>query len=259
MPVRRCSVFHSLPAAWMLCLCLIVSAMPSGAAASGQPEKTDGIVLASGAGYKKLVNALAEIFTLQTGIKVDLVYGNMARVTALARQSGQVDVVLGDSTYLHGAELDFTRRHTLGHGRLVLAAAPGKTADSAAVLDNPGATRIALPDSAKAIYGIAAREFLLSTGRLPDIAPRLIEVATVPQVFSYLAAGEVDYGFMNLTHALNVADKLGGYVVLDETAHTPVLIMAGVLRAAPSAEQAAAFMGFLESPQARAVITANGL
>jgi molybdate transport system substrate-binding protein len=48
-------------------------------------------------------------------------------------------------------------------------------------------------------------------------------------------------------------------VVLDETAHTPVRIMAGVLRAAPSAEQAAAFMGFLESPQARAVITANGL
>ncbi|MFV0420894.1 molybdate ABC transporter substrate-binding protein [Oleidesulfovibrio sp.] len=237
--------------------CVFTSFSP--AAAADPPASEPQLVLASGAGYKKMVNALVQQFTRSTGITVDRIYGNMGRVTTLAGQTGKVDMVIGDQTYLHGAGLPFAQELILGHGKLVLACPKGHTITSPDVLDDAGMQRIALPDASKAIYGIAAREYLTATGRLPAIKPRLIEVATVPQVFSYLTAGEVDLGFMNLTHALNVADKLGGYLVLNASKHKPILIMAGLLDGAPAPQAALSFLTFLATPQAKTIIQKHGL
>lgn len=217
----------------------------------------DKAVLASGAGYKKMVNALNTAYQKATGQSLDLLFGNMARVTTLARQSGKVDIVLGDQSFLKKAGLPMAVQQKLGKGKLVLAFAKGGKYNSIKGLDTAG--RIALPDVKKAIYGKAAREFLLNTGHLPAIQPRLVEVATIPQVFSYLATNEVDMGFMNLTHTLNVADKIGGYVVLDEKEYSPILIMAALLDGSGRAEQAKAFLAFLKTPEAKRIIQANGL
>ena len=239
------------------CFTLILAlalVLPAGASAS------DNVVLAAGAGYKKMVNALAEAYTNKTGKHLDLIYGNMGKVTTLAKESGKVDVVLGDSQYLlKKAALPVSAQTELGRGKLVLAFAKGSTFSTAADLDNPAAKRIALPDTSKAIYGKAAREYLKSTNRLPDIQPRLVEVATVPQVFSYLATNEVDMGFLNLTHALNVSDKLGGFVVLDVKDYAPISIIAAVLANAPDKEEAQAFLDFVQTAEAQAIVRANGL
>jgi molybdate transport system substrate-binding protein len=214
-------------------------------------------VLASGAGYKKMVNALNAAYQKSTGRSMDLLFGNMARVTTLARQSGQVDIVLGDQSFLRKAGLPLAVQQELGKGRLVLAFAKGGSYTKIEDLDSAG--RIALPDVKKAIYGKAAREFLQNTGRLPDIKPRLVEVSTVPQVFSYLATNEVDMGFMNLTHTLNVVDKLGGYVAVDETKYSPIVIMAALLGTSQRTEQAKAFLAFLKTPEAVKIVRENGL
>lgn len=214
-------------------------------------------VLASGAGYKKMINALNAAYTQATGQSVDLLFGNMARVTTLAKQSGNVDIVLGDKSFLDRAELDLAARQSLGQGKLVLAFAKNGTCSSLADLDTAG--RIALPDTKKAIYGKAARQYLETTKRLPAIKARLVEVSTIPQVFSYLATNEVDMGFMNLTHTLNVADKLGGYVVIDENDYSPILILAGLLSESPNAKEARMFLRFLATPEAQAIMRENGM
>ncbi|WP_316900019.1 molybdate ABC transporter substrate-binding protein [Pseudodesulfovibrio indicus] len=225
-----------------------------------QAGATDSVVLAAGAGYKKMVNALYETYQKKTGAQIDLIYGNMGRVTTLAKESGKVDIVLGDAQFLlKKAALPVTEKTELGRGRLVLAFAKGSKFSKVADLDNPEAGRIAMPDTSKAIYGRAARQFLEQTGRLPAIQSRLVEVATVPQVFSYLATGEVDMGFLNLTHVLNVADKLGGYEVLDEKDYAPISIIAGILTTSPNKAGAEAFLAFLKTDEAQAIVRANGL
>lgn len=225
-----------------------------------QAGATDSVVLAAGAGYKKMVNALYEAYRTKTGAQIDLIYGNMGKVTTLAKESGKVDIVLGDARFLlENAALDVTEKTELGRGRLVLAFAKGSKFSKVADLDDPEAKRIALPDTAKAIYGRATRQYLTKTGRLPGIQPRLVEVGTVPQVFSYLATGEVDMGFLNLTHTLNVADKLGGYEVLDDKDYAPISIIAGILANSPNKDGAAAFLDFLKTDEAQAIVRANGL
>ncbi|WP_367614137.1 molybdate ABC transporter substrate-binding protein [Pseudodesulfovibrio alkaliphilus] len=227
--------------------------LASGAASAHSP------VVAAGAGYKKMVNALAAAYAERSGKQPDLIYGNMGRVTALAMESGKVDLVLGDEAFLSSSGLVFAKTHELGRGQLVLAF-PAKGGFAAVeALDDEAARRIAMPDPVKAIYGKAAREFLENTGRMPAAAPRLIEVATVPQVFSYLVANEVDMGFLNLSYVLDVADKLGGYVILDQSGYAPISIMAGVLRDAPNQEAALEFIAFLRTAQAKAIIISHGL
>jgi molybdate transport system substrate-binding protein len=216
-------------------------------------------VVAAGAGYKKMVNALAAAYTEQTGRQIDLIYGNMGRVTTLAKESGQVDLVLGDEAFLKSSLLVFLETHELGRGKLVLAFPVNSRFSSVAALDDASATRIAMPDPVKAIYGKAAREFLEYSGRTPAITPRLLEVSTIPQVFSYLVAGEVDMGFLNLSYVLDVADKLGGYVAVDESAYSPISIIVGTLQGGANGEAARDFMAFLRTPEAKAIVIKHGL
>lgn len=234
-----------------LALCIIVVMAPA--------ANADDVVLASGAGYKKMVNALNASYEQKTGNSVSLIYGNMARVTTLAHQSGQVGLVLGDETFLNKAELPMVKKLELGRGRLVLAFAKSSKFSKVEDLDNAQAGRIALPDTHKAIYGKAARQFLQSSGRLPAIQPRLVEVATIPQVFSYLNTDEVDMGFINLTHALNVSKHIGGYVIIDEKGYSPIRIIIGVLDTCSNKQQADDFLAFLQTPEAKAIIKSHGL
>jgi molybdate transport system substrate-binding protein len=219
----------------------------------------DDVVLASGAGYKKMVNALVAEYAQQTGNSVDLIFGNMARVITLAKQGDKVGLVLGDSGFLKKVHLPMQSMQELGYGKLVLAFSKSAKASTVEGLDNPLITRVALPDAKKAIYGKAAREFLQSSGRIPTIQPKLVEVSTVPQVFSYLATNEVDMGFLNLTHALNVADKLGGYVMVDEALYSPISIVVGVLANESQAKEQQDFLKFLNTPEAQAIVHKHGL
>jgi len=223
------------------------------------PAHAENAVIASGAGYKKMVNALNAAYKHETGRSLDILFGNMGRVLMLAKQSGKVDLVLGDESFLVGNNLSLSVRQELGKGKLVLAFAESSAFSTESDLDTIKAQRIALPDFKKAVYGKAAREYLINSGRLPRIQPKLVEVATVPQVFSYLTTNEVDMGFLNLTHALNVADKLGGFVVIDESQYSPIHIMTGLLRTSRHKEEAMVFLKFLKTPLAQSIIHENGL
>jgi len=221
------------------------------------PVAAGNAVLAAGAGYKKMVTALNKAYTQKSGHSVDLIFGNMARVTTLAKQSGKVGIVLGDEFFLDKANLPMVTKLELGRGKLVLAYAKSSRFSKLEDLDVAG--RIALPDTKKAIYGKAAREYLQSSGRLPTIKPRLIEVSTIPQVFSYLVTDEVDMGFLNLTHTLNVADKLGGYIIINEKGYSPIRIIVGLLDDCDTMPQANEFLDFLKTPEAKTIIQKHGL
>lgn len=221
----------------------------------------ENMVLAAGGGYKKMVNALAKVYKTETGNDVQLVYGNMGRVTAQAKNSGAVDMVIGARFFFSRAKLNFVRTMELGRGRLVLAwpkdASGGN--DPAALLTASSAKRIAHPDPVRAIYGRAAHQYLERSGLLPEVEKHIVVVATVPQVFSYLSINEVDLGFLNLTHALNVHDSLGGFIEVPQQYYDPIDIIAGELNNAAHPERVADFFRFLKTDKARSIIRENGL
>lgn len=217
------------------------------------------ITIASGAGYRSLVDDIAAQYTLETGKQVELIYGNMARVTAQARNSGVVDMVLGDKSFLDKSGLDFKSEEKVGRGKLVIAYPKGKKYTDAKDLLSPKVSRIALPDTKRAIYGKAAMQFLKNKGIFKETEPKLLMVATVPQSASYIVAGEVDYAFINMTHARKIRNSIGGYVAVDESAYSPISIIIRQMNHSNNSSECGSFIKFLKSESARKIVAAHGM
>lgn len=240
--------------------------------ASTQPAMAqDAFTIAAGAGYKQLVTELGKAYEAKTGTAPQQIYGNMGQVSAQAKNSGVVDLVIGDKNFLDNADLAFSEEYFIGKGRLILAVAKGvdldvmdglttlDTESGEALLTDPAVTRIAHSDTKKAIYGRAATQFLNNAGLAETLAPKLLMVGTVPQVSTYVVNGEVDLGFINLTDALAFEDRVALLIPVDETLYSPILIVAKTLADAPAPEAATAFGAFLQTDTARGIAAKHGL
>jgi len=222
-------------------------------------QAAEPVMVASGAGYKKLVTELAAAYEKQTGQKLELVFGNMGQVVAQAKGSGKIQVIIGERGFLEHSGLAFSAFHDLGRGALVLAWPKGRSLAGLNDLAGAGVARVAMPDPKKAIYGVAGTQALEKAGLTQKVQGKLLVVATVPQVTTYLVLGEVDAGLTNLTDVMDLGGKIGGYLKVDPNLYAPVVIGAGVLSGAGNAQSVGGFTAFLASPQARAIVKKHGL
>ncbi|MFD2112600.1 molybdate ABC transporter substrate-binding protein [Thiorhodococcus fuscus] len=221
------------------------------------PVWADSLLIAAGAGYKKPLVEIYAAFEASSGTRVEAAFGNMQQVMAQARDSGRVDLVVGERGFLEKTGL-FGRYVELGTGRLVLAYGP-KALGGYRDLADPSVERIALPDPGKAIYGKAATQFLERSGLMPEVKDRLMVVATVPQVSAYLIAGTVDAGFINITDALGIQDRIAGYEELPLELYDPPRIVLAFPKDRAASESASAFEAFLGSDRARGILARYGL
>ncbi|MEJ2467239.1 MAG: molybdate ABC transporter substrate-binding protein [Candidatus Thiodiazotropha sp.] len=119
--------------------------------------------------------------------------------------------------------------------------------------------RIAMPDPNKAIYGRAAEQFLINSGLHERLAPRLLVLATVPQVSSHLVARSVEAGFINLTDALALRERIGGYSEVSMDQYEPIRIVAAVVKGESARQEVRQFIDFLASPDSRDLLREAGL
>lgn len=224
------------------------------------PTFAQSLLIAAGAGYKRPVAELSELFQKQSGVRVEQIYGHMGGIVTQAAQSGDIAVVFGDRSYLATAgSLDFAGFQALGTGRLVLAWPAGGHLANPGDLQDSRYARIAIPNPKAAIYGIAASEFLERSGLSLRVKDRLQTVATVPQVSAYLISGEVDAGFINLTEALAIRPRIGGYLEIEPGRYNTIHIVAGVLRGHAQRPEVQALGRFIDTPEARAILSRHGL
>lgn len=238
---------------------LLTLVMAHGMPQSAMSAAAKKLTMAAGAGYKKMVTELSSAFTEAHGIEAEQIYGNMAQVVAQAKNSGLVDCVIGSKSFLENSELDLAALHTVGRGKLVAVFAKDVKLKDPLDVVRRDITRVSHPDPKKAIYGRAADEFLHNAGVYKKVKDNLLVVATVPQVSSYVLSKEVDVGFVNLTDALGLEDKIGGILLVDQKYYSPIVIVAGALTTAPNPESLKVFAKFLATEQARKIVAKHGL
>jgi len=218
----------------------------------------DSLKIAVGAGYKKPVLEVLKAYE-ETHPKVDVMTGNMAQVFAHAKQE-EVAIVIGDKKFLEAQkEVSFVSYQDIGLGRAVIVYAKGLRLDNAIDIDKDSIQKIAIPEPKKAIYGDAAMEFLNHTKLYDKVKDKLIVVATVPQVATYVMTHEVDFGILNLTAALDAGDKIGGFVEIPSHLYTKIEITAGALNVCSKDKTCGDFLAFLSTPKAKEIFTKYGL
>lgn len=215
----------------------------------------DGLKIAVGAGYKKPIQEVLKAYEL-THPKVDAMYGNMSQIFAHAKQE-EVALVVGDKKFLEAQkEIRFVSYQDIGLGRAVIVYAKGMRLDDALDISKES---IAIPEPKKAIYGDAAMEFFNNAKLYDKVKEKLIIVATVPQVATYVMTHEVDMGVVNLTAALDAGDKIGGFVEIPSPLYTKIEITAGSLDACAKEKSCGEFLTFLSTPQAKEIFVKYGL
>lgn len=216
--------------------------------------------VASGAGFRRPIGELALAFERATGDDVAQVYGHLGQVIAQARESRVISMVCGDRVVLEAAPgLSFASCPRLGFGRLVVAYRKGLRLSDAGELAAPELQRIGIPDQKNAMYGKAGRQFLDRSGLAAQVDRKLLPVATVPQVTSYVVSGEIDAGFVNATDAIGAGRNIGGYVEVDPGLYDPIEIVCGVVSGAAHSEAVQRFAAWLASDEARAILQRHGL
>lgn len=223
------------------------------------PAFADETTLAAGAGFRRPLTELAQDYGTQSGHGILQIYGHVGQVLAQARESDEIALVCGDKAVMANADgIEFDRWIPLGTGKLVVAFRQGIALESAQDVADPALGRIGIPDQAAAIYGKAGRQFLDRSGLAEAVEDRLVPVATVPQVTSYVVSGEVDAGFVNATDAIGAGDSIGGFVEVSADLYDPVEVACGI-RAGAEGDALAGFAAYLETPEAREILTRYGL
>ncbi len=219
------------------------------------------LMIASGAGYKKPMLEIIKGFEQETHIHVNSVFGNLQMVASQASQTGEVACIVGDKRFLKKLEktVSFIDYSKLGKGVLVLAYRKGVDINNPQDILSTSISSVFMPQDGKAIYGIAGKEALTSMNLYDKVSSKLTQVATVPQVVSYLVTGEADAGFINLTEALANKEKLGGYIIIPHDKYELIEIVAGTVKGFEDKETTKAFVSFIKSDKITNTLTKYGL
>ena len=216
--------------------------------------------IGSGAGYKKPLLKILKIYNSENPkVKIDPIFGNLEMVITQSKQTSDLALIVGDKGYFKNTTLEFSRNIPLGQGIMVLAFSKGKKILKFDEILNADIKRIGIPDMKNAIYGIAGKQYLKSLNYFDRVEGKLMQVKTVPQVVSYLIAEELDAGFINLTEAIAMKDKLGGWINLEQSNYEEIEIVCAVINGFENNKMVRRFIVFLETQKVKGVLKEYGL
>lgn len=224
------------------------------ASASGAVSAAQ-VVVTTGAGYVKMVDALVELYQKETGAVVEKSFGgNIGQMLAQVRHGSGVNVVISDESSLKKFEGELAPAAApLGSTPLVLVWRKGLDLKEPSDIALDAVKTVASPNPKAAVYGLAAARWLKASGLEARVAPKLQVVGTVPQVYSYVSTGNMDAGFVNLAVLQSGTGGIGGHALIrDESA--VVHMVARPVKGALTDADVKAFMDFLASDKAKPVL-----
>lgn len=208
--------------------------------------------------------ALIADFQAQTGYSAGLSAGGSGQIYAQIVHGAPFDVFLSADEARPRRLADEGRAsglpRTYALGRLVLWSPDPQrvTGDMGELLAGNSWRRIAIANPDLAPYGLAAVQTLDALGAtLP--AGRVAMGSNAGQVFAMTASGAADMGMVALALVISPRNPSpGSYWEAPESFHAPIRQDAVLLRRAEANPGARAFMDYLASDRARAIILSSG-
>jgi molybdate transport system substrate-binding protein len=233
-------------------------AMLAGLLASSAVQ-AETVSVAVAANFTKVAEELAPIFQAETGHDVVYSFGATGQLYTQATQGAPFGVLLSaddvrpGQAVPDGIGVDGTV-FTYAIGALALHSTSLDLSDGKAVLEGGDFEKLAIADPETAPYGRAAVETLTALGLLDELSPRFVTGENISQTLQFIETGNAELGFVA---ASQVIGKTGSWIVPAEY-HEPIRQDAVLLRRGEANPAALAFIDFLKSDAARAVIEAAG-
>jgi molybdate transport system substrate-binding protein len=234
-------------------------AMMAQAASAGE------VNAAVAANFTAPVQQIAELFQKETGHTVKLSFGSSGKFYSQIQNGAPFDVFLAADEKNPGlleqeglAVKD--SRFVYALGKLVLwSAKPGFVDDKGAVLGKGSYDKLAYADPKLAPYGLAARETLQKMNLWDKVQGKLVTGESITQAYQFAATGNAELAFIALAQITKESKvSAGSWWVVPGEMYSPIKQSAVQLSAAKDPVAARAFMTFLKSEKALAIIRGFG-
>lgn len=231
-------------------------------AVTAQAEQVN---VAVAANFTAAMQRLAPEFGRATGYKLTASYGATGKLYAQIVNGAPFDALLSadDETPLRlereGLGVAGTR-FTYAIGRIVLWSSGAVIVDdSGEVLKAGDFAHLAIANPKTAPYGAAAEQTLRRLGAWNRVAPRLVYGENISQTLQFVSSGNAQLGFVALAQVRALAElQRGSQWLVPAELHDPLRQDAILLKRAADNKGARAFLAFLRSPRAKAVIEELG-
>lgn len=238
-------------------LCLSLAPM-AGEAAAGEA------LVAVAANFAEPMAALEAAFEEDSGHKLTVSAGSTGKLYAQIAGGAPFDIFLAADA-AHPARLEAEGRAVAGSrftyavGRLALwSADPALIGDDgAAVLREAKFRRLAIANPDLAPYGAAAMQILAALGLDETLRPRIVTGENIGQAYAMIASGNAELGFVALSQIAGAPAK-GSRWAPPDGLYAPIRQDAALLKRAADNEAALAFLAYLKTDAARAVMERYG-
>ncbi len=228
-------------------------------------SQADEIHVAVAANFTAPIKTIVADFEKDTGHKAIVTLGATGKFYAQIKSGAPFDVFLSadDETPARlekeGDAVAGTR-FTYATGRLALWSARANFVDAKGeVLKTGTFTHIALASPKLAPYGTAAIETLKNLGLLTTLEPKFVQGESIGQTFSFVSTGNAALGFVALSQIFEGGKiKNGSGWIVPANLHSALRQDAVVLTRGRANVGATAFMSYLKTDKARAVIRSYG-
>jgi molybdate transport system substrate-binding protein len=238
--------------------CLLVLAAIALTAPAAAAETS----VAVAANFTEPAKEIAAAFAKATGHTAKLNFGSSGVFYTQLAQGAPFEVFLSaDADRPKKAEetgLGVARsRFTYAVGRLVLySAQPGLVDKRGKVLARGHFNKLSIADPTAAPYGAAAVQTMTRLGLYARLSPKIVTGSSIAQAYQFVSTGAAELGFVALSQVIN--EQGGSRWLVPASMHGPIDQQAILLRTGARNPAATAFMKFLRSPQAVAIIRRYG-
>ena len=227
------------------------------------PVIADEVQVAVASNFTAPIKTIAADFEQQTKHKVLLSFGATGKFYAQIKNGAPFDVLLAADDVIpkkleqEGAAVAGSR-FTYAIGRLVLWSAQGNFVDPN-VLQRGNFQHLALASPKLAPYGAAAMDVLTHLGLVKSLEAKFVQGENISQAFQFVSSGNAELGFVALSQVyLNGNLKSGSAWIIPDKYYSPIRQDAVLLTSAKDKAAAQAFMSYLKTPKAKAVMATYG-
>ena len=218
--------------------------------------------VAVAANFTEPAKEIATAFKSATGHTAILSFGSSGQFYAQMARGAPYEVFLSaDADRPKKAEQDGLgvtgSRFTYAIGRLVLySKTPGLVDGAGAVLSSGRFDKLSIADPAAAPYGAAALQTMQKLGVYSAIKPKIVTGGSITQAYQFVETGAAELGFVAYSQVINVPG--GSRWLVPAADHAPIDQQAILLYTGQNNVAAKAFLSFLKSPAAVAIIKKYG-
>lgn len=223
----------------------------------------DEVQIAVASNFTAPMKTIAADFEQQTKHKVLLSFGATGKFYAQIKNGAPFDVLLAADDEVpkkleqEGAAV-VGSRFTYAIGRLVLWSAKADFVDPN-VLQRANFQHLALASPKLAPYGAAAIEVLTHLNLVKLLEAKFVQGENISQAFQFVSSGNAELGFVALSQVyFNGSLKSGSAWIIPDKYYSPIRQDAVLLTTAKDKAAAQAFISYLKTPKAKAVMAAYG-